>query len=649
MAKREIKTNKIEVQQPTGSTDDLLVLRDSSGSAVYTIDSAGTPSGGSGANTALSNLITTSINQTLIPSAANTRDIGTTTVYWKDIFAQQVIGGTDLNLKTQNKSAGPTGLIYMATGAATASGNTGQFVIETGGSTAAASGNVTISSGTGATTSGNVTLLSGSASTRGKIILDGLTIEPKASIIPNATQTYNIGASAFTFTNAFLRTIQFYSGGTARGFLDGDNSTSPSGAGLELSLSTASASQDLGIFTASSGGLTGSLYLETGNNTSVGNASGSARVSTGNITNAANASNTGTITIISGNTAGAGSSGAIVLQTGTGTTRGKLKFVDGSEGTTGHVWTSTDTLGNGAWQAAGGASPAGADTQIQYNNSGAFGADSDFTWDQSTNIMNAGFTAIHKSLSNAYWGLSIPTIVGTGLGVGGVTSGNFPAWAISSAASAATNGVSAIVINTGNATGTGANAQGGGFYVDLGSTSDNSAPAADVQLKAGDHVGTNIGGYLNLYSGNSTSGDSGPITIRSGTASGTSGDITLETGTGATRGEVLIDASETKVTGGLTVGSSGNSIGTMLTGTGSITVPAILAGEHADVGNITVTGLADGDFVYVTPPNAAFEDGMMYSCYVSATNTLTINVFNGSTTTFTGSTQNWRYFVVKAG
>ncbi len=58
-------------------------------------------------------------------------------------------------------------------------------------------------------------------------------------------------------------------------------------------------------------------------------------------------------------------SDGIVITTGTGTgqdsgdivlapgvsdeTRGKVRFVDGSEGTTGHIWTSTDNLGGGEW------------------------------------------------------------------------------------------------------------------------------------------------------------------------------------------------------------------------------------------------------------------------------------------------------------
>jgi hypothetical protein len=61
------------------------------------------------------------------------------------------------------------------------------------------------------------------------------------------------------------------------------------------------------------------------------------------------------------------------------TTQRTLKFPD-SNGASGYVLT-TDGAGNLTWAAGGGGStsPAGADTQVQFNNAGAFGATSNFT------------------------------------------------------------------------------------------------------------------------------------------------------------------------------------------------------------------------------------------------------------------------------
>jgi len=49
--------------------------------------------GGSGANTALSNLITTSINQSLLPSATNLRDLGSSSLNWKDAYMRKIFLG----------------------------------------------------------------------------------------------------------------------------------------------------------------------------------------------------------------------------------------------------------------------------------------------------------------------------------------------------------------------------------------------------------------------------------------------------------------------------------------------------------------------------------------------------------------------------
>lgn len=89
------------------------------------------------------------------------------------------------------------------------------------------------------------------------------------------------------------------------------------------------------------------------------------------------------------------------------------------------------------------------------------------------------------------------------------------------------------------------------------------------------------------------------------------------------------------------------SVAPMTTGFVSVIVPALEAGAIADDSS-TIDGLVDGDFVFVTPPNAAFEDGLTFSCYVSAANTLTICLVNTSGDTLSGSTANWRYLIVKA-
>ena len=68
-----------------------------------------------------------------------------------------------------------------------------------------------------------------------------------------------------------------------------------------------------------------------------------------------NADDTRGINIITGAQTGSGDSGDIVVGPGTvnSGTRGKLRLKDGSEGTSGQVWTSNDTDGGGSWAAPG--------------------------------------------------------------------------------------------------------------------------------------------------------------------------------------------------------------------------------------------------------------------------------------------------------
>lgn len=101
-----------------------------------------------------------------------------------------------------------------------------------------------------------------------------------------------------------------------------------------------------------SGGITGSgntgaMTVRSGVNSGTAGDSGLSIFSTGSSANG----NSGNTTLSSG-LAIAGNSGNVTVSTGVaGATRGDIRLVDGSEGTAGHVWTSTDALGSGSWAA----------------------------------------------------------------------------------------------------------------------------------------------------------------------------------------------------------------------------------------------------------------------------------------------------------
>ena len=64
----------------------------------------------------------------------------------------------------------------------------------------------------------------------------------------------------------------------------------------------------------------------------------------------------------------------------------------------------TDGAGNLGWIAAGAAAAAGADTQIQYNDTGSLGAEAAFTYDNATNTMNVDNALIDLSLQVGAFG-----------------------------------------------------------------------------------------------------------------------------------------------------------------------------------------------------------------------------------------------------
>ena len=90
----------------------------------------------------------------------------------------------------------------------------------------------------------------------------------------------------------------------------------------------------------------------------------------------------------SGNTAnisfGSNAEGDILYNNGT-------KFIRLAKGTDNHVLTMDGNVPN--WEAAaGGGSPGGSDTQIQFNDSSSFGGDGDLTWNKTTNVLTINGT-----------------------------------------------------------------------------------------------------------------------------------------------------------------------------------------------------------------------------------------------------------------
>lgn len=153
--------------------------------------------------------------------------------------------------------------------------------------------------------------------------------------------------------------------------------------------------------------------------------------------------------------------------------------------------------------ASGGGSPAGSDTQIQYNNAGAFGASAKLTWTDGTTTMGLG----DPSIGNANF------ITASGNAGNPIASGfNF------------TGG-------NGYDDGVGGAAQGGGVQFQ-GGAGVNAAFGGSVELYGGNNndSGGN-GGNIQVVAGNAALGTAGIVYIQGGNSDdGTPGDVTLYAG-----------------------------------------------------------------------------------------------------------------------
>lgn len=231
------------------------------------------------------------------------------------------------------------------------------------------------------------------------------------------------------------------------------------------------------------------------------------------------------------------------------------------------------TTGIGAVTVTGtssGGTPGGSDTQVQFNDSGAFGGDSAFAWNKTTNV------------------LTLDDASATGY-TGGDTI---------------TGGTSRLVIKTGDRSTN--NTRSGWVSVYGGNHSGSTAYAGSLYFKAGDNSGTNgNAGSITLTAGRSTKttggAAAGGVFLYGGYSKSDNspgGNVKIEagygkkgTGTASTGGDVLINGGRAKETG--TLASGGNIV---LTGGkdnnassvgGIITVkPGDRTGTH--IGSITL-------------------------------------------------------------
>jgi len=160
-----------------------------------------------------------------------------------------------------------------------------------------------------------------------------------------------------------------------------------------------------------------------------------------------------------------------------------------------------------------GGTPGGADTQVQYNDAGAFGAEAAFTYNKTTNTLTIGLenstgiiTAPTATTADTRGG-QLNILSGEGLGtqrggtlnVGAGGSGN---------TSALSGGLLNLYSGAGGATGA-----GGAIYLNAGAGGVTSGAGGDVNILGGDTSTASAGGSVYIYGGNSTSGTDGNVVL----------------------------------------------------------------------------------------------------------------------------------------
>lgn len=317
-------------------------------------------------------------------------------------------------------------------------------------------------------------------------------------------------------------------------------------------------------------------------------------------------------------TAGTGDSGDIIIQPGTsvGGSRGKLLLSDGSEGTVGHIWTSTDVNGRGNWAPnvhtdignfvfvddTMSISTTNADMFIQQNGTG------------SINFLTSEIIKFSDNHNSDWWGGNIEGVFFDSTQIKASVTGNDAVFIQTTDIASAIGNEPDFYILTGSNTvsSTGATGQlyiGTGDHFDSGS----SGRTGNVTLISGYNAGSGTSGDMYFESGGTGSGggNTGPVFVRSGQAQiGNSGKVTVTSGRGA---GIASNSGILELLTGIT--SNGNSGGIFIkpgipSGTGNRGLIYLQDGSEGTAGHVwTSTGInGEGQWQAASPSGDAWSD-----------------------------------------
>ncbi len=398
--------------------------------------------------------------------------------------------------------------------------------------------------------------------------------------------------------------------GGALSLVSGNGGATGASGVLTLSTGSSAAAASGAVSIGSGAGTTasGSVTIATGASATAGSiviqpSSGSASGSSagGNLTlatsNASGTANAGNISITTG-TGATGNAGNLTLTaaTSTGGTSGKISLVQ--NGVT-YNWPVAPTLGSevgqiikiGAfaanvatleWTTPSAGTPAGTNTEIQFNSSSAFGAASTISSGRTTFSYSVGTPTANDSILNVggnanSTGSPTFTLKGTDSVVAGL---NGSALSILAGVGNTSGNGGGVTIGAGAG---GASGAGGDITVSSGSSS--TLAGGNITLSASS--GGTTGGTIFLTGGSGGSGAGGNLSLTSGSSSsGNSGAITIQSSS---------VTSGTKKSGAITIATqAGGSGSTSASGSGSITISTATSGATSSAGDISISSGAGG-------------------------------------------------------
>ena len=109
----------------------------------------------------------------------------------------------------------------------------------------------------------------------------------------------------------------------------------------------------------------------------------------------------------------------------------------------------------------------------------------------------------------------------------------------------------------------------------------------------------------------------------------------------AVEGDVEVDGFS-NLTSGFKVGTNGSDIYKVVAGTVSVNPGSIGAATRGSV-NVTITGLSTSDRIFLHPPTGLNTELLYCGCDITASNTLTIYLYNKSGGSIDDTALTWKY------